>query len=174
MDETDKTVTWESQAYFMGFDWASKHHAIVVVDHQGRIILDFQISHTNEGWSHLREQLIQIAGSDSLWRVAVAIETTCGLAVEQLLTLGCTVYPINPKAAQRYRDRKAPSGTKTDRLDALSFADALRTDGHNWRQLKPQSPEIQELRLLCRDEVGLICQRTALVESSVPIIHVPV
>jgi transposase len=164
MDEKAKTVTWESQAYFMGFDWATKHHAVVVLDHQGRIILDFQISHTAEGWGHLREQLIQIAGSD-LWQVAAAIETTCGPAVEQLLELGCTVYPINPKAAQRYRDRKAPSGTKTDQLDALSFAGALRTDGHNWRQLKPQDPRIQELRLLCRDEIELIGQRTAFVNQ---------
>jgi transposase len=148
----------------MGFDWATKHHAVVVLDHQGRIILDLQISHTAEGWGHLREQLIQIAGSD-LWRVAAAIETNCGPAVEQLLELGCTVYPLNPKAAQRYRDRKAPSGTKTDQLDALSFADALRTDGHNWRRLKAQDPMIQELRLLCRDEIELIGQRTAFVNQ---------
>ena len=97
--------------------------------------------------------------------LAAAIETTCGPAVEQLLELGCTVYPLNPKSAQRYRDRKAPSGVKTDRLDALSFADALRTDGHAWRQLKPQDPRIQELRLLCRDEIELIGQRTAFVNQ---------
>jgi hypothetical protein len=50
--------------------------------------------------------------------------------VERLLDAGSSVYPLNPKAAQRYRDRKAPSGGKSDRLDARSFADALRTDGH--------------------------------------------
>jgi transposase len=164
MDEKAKTVMWESQVYFMGFDWATKHHAVVMLDSEGRVILDIKISHTADGWHHLRERLMQVAGSD-LWRVAAAIETTCGPAVEQLLELGCTVYPLNPKAAQRYRDRKAPSGTKTDHLDALSFADALRTDGHAWRQLKPQDPRIQELRLLCRDEIELIGLRTAFVNQ---------
>jgi hypothetical protein len=40
-------------------------------------------------------------------------------------------YPLNPKAARAYRDRKAPSGTKSDHLDAWSFADALRLDVSN-------------------------------------------
>jgi hypothetical protein len=38
------------------------------------------------------------------------------------------VYPLNPKSAQAYRQRKAPSGVKDDQLDAWSFADALRVD----------------------------------------------
>jgi transposase len=77
--------------------------------------------------------------------------------------MGCQVYPLNPKAAQRYRERKAPMGPKSDRMDAWSFGDALRTDGHGWRLLKSDDPLTQELRILCRDEVQLIQQRTALV-----------
>ena len=72
---------------------------------------------------------------------------------------------MNPKAATRYRDRKAPAGAKDDELDAWSFADALRTDGHGWRELAAQDPLTAELRLLCRDEVKLISQRTALVNQ---------
>jgi len=93
----------------------------------------------------------------------VSIETCSGPAVERLLALGCRVYPINPRSARAYRTRKAPSGTKDDALDAWSFADALRTDGHAWRPLTPEDPLTQQLRLLCRDEVALIGQRTALV-----------
>jgi hypothetical protein len=49
----------------------------------------------------------------------VAIETSQGPVIDQLLqTPDCTLYPLNPKAAQRYRERKAPSGTKSDHLDA--------------------------------------------------------
>ena len=77
--------------------------------------------------------------------------------------MGVTVYPMNPKAAERFRERKAPSGVKDDRLDAWSFADALRTDGHGWRPLRPEDPQTQLLRILCRDEISLIEQRTALV-----------
>jgi transposase len=79
------------------------------------------------------------------------------------LEMGCRVYPLNPKAAQRYRERKSPMGGKSDRLDAWSFGDALRTDGHGWQCLKADDPLTQELRILCRDEVQLIRQRTALV-----------
>ena len=46
---------------------------------------------------------------------------------------------------------------------AWSFADALRTDGAGWRALAPEDPATQLLRLLCRDEIALIQQRTALV-----------
>jgi transposase len=39
----------------------------------------------------------------------------------------------------------------------------LRVDGHAWRALKPDDPLTVELRLLCRDEIALIEQRTALI-----------
>ena len=72
---------------------------------------------------------------------------------------------MQPKGAKQYRQRKAPSGTKTNYLDAWSLADALRTDGHGWRPLSEQDPLVEELRWLCRDEVELIGQRTALVNQ---------
>jgi len=95
--------------------------------------------------------------------LAIAIETSSGAAVERLLDAGYSVFPINPKAAKHYRERKAPSGTKTDFVDAWSLADALRVDGHTWRALKPDDPLTVELRLLCRDEMALIEQRTAYI-----------
>jgi transposase len=78
---------------------------------------------------------------------------------------------MNPKAAERFRDRKAPSGVKDDLLDAWSFGDALRTDGRNWRPLRPEDPQTQLLRILCRDEMGLIEQRTALVHQLKQSLH---
>lgn len=161
--ETDQD-RWPRITHFMGLDWAKDHHDVVLVDSGGRIVLDLGIEHAADGWRQLHRKLADLAGDD-LSVVAVAIETSQGPAVERLLQLGCVVYPLNPKAAKSYRSRKAPSGTKTDRLDAFSFADALRTDGHGWRPLRPEDPRIQELRLLCRDEVALIGQRTALVNQ---------
>lgn len=104
-----------------------------------------------------------VAPGKELGRIGVAIETSRGPAVERLLEMGLRVHPMNPKAAERFRDRKAPSGAKDDPLDAWSFADALRTDGHDWRPLWPDDPATHELRILCRDEIGLIQERTALV-----------
>jgi len=38
-------------------------------------------------------------------------------------------------------------------------------DGQDWKALRPEEPLIKELRLLCRDEVTLIEQRTAFVNQ---------
>jgi transposase len=169
MDAKNQNI-WEQHRYYMGLDWAKQEHAIAVVDTDGRIMVETTIEHTAEGWHRLREKLIDLAGPD-LSFVAATIETNRGPAVERLLELGCVVYPINPNAAQCYRSRKTPSGSKTDRLDALSFADALRTDGHGWRPLNPEDPKTQELRLLCRDEMSLTEQRTTLVNQLQQALH---
>ena len=146
-------------AYFGGFDFAREEHHVAVVDRQGKLVLDRQLPETAAGWAGFRREV------EELKPLAVAIETNNGPAVERMLEMGVTVYPMNPKAAQRYRDRKAPSGVKDDALDAWCFADALRTDGQGWRALKPEDELTKELRILCRDEITLIGQRTALVNS---------
>ena len=98
--------------------------------------------------------------------LAVCIETSQGALIERLLqTENCAVFPINPKAGKCYCTRKAPSGVKTDFRDAWAFADALRVDGHSWKQLEASDPMMVELRLLCRDEVALIEESYALINQ---------
>jgi transposase len=150
---------WQQHRAFGALDWASEKHSVIVVDQTGKVIEDFEIEHSALGWKKFREKL-QPYGS-----IPFAIETSQGVAVEQLLEAGMLVYPLNPKSAQAYRERKAPSGVKDDRLDAWSFADALRVDGQDWKALRPEEPLIKELRLLCRDEVTLIEQRTAFINQ---------
>jgi len=155
-----KTVkTWTEITHYAGFDWARDHHDIVIVDPQGNITTEFRIAHTLAGWQQFREK-IQGYGA-----VAVAIETSQGAAIDQLLQSNVTVYPVHPLSAKRYRERKAPSGNKTDHLDAWALADALRVDGQGWSMLQPLDPLTQTLRLFCRDEMALIEHRTALVNQ---------
>jgi transposase len=150
---------WKEITHYTGFDWAKNHHQVVIVDQQGQIVAEWGFDHTAEGWAQWREKIRAYPA------LAVAIETNQGAAVEQLLQSPVTVYPINPRSAKAYRQRKTPTSNKTDRLDAWSLADALRVDGHAWRPLQPLDPIIQELRLLCRDELHLIGQRTELVNQ---------
>jgi Transposase/Transposase IS116/IS110/IS902 family len=150
---------WQQHRAFGAVDWASKKHSVIVVNEVGQVIEQFEIEHSALGWKKFREKL-QPYGS-----IPFAIETSQGTAVEQLLEAGMMVYPLNPKSAQAYRERKAPSGAKDDWLDAWSFADALRVDGQGWKTLQPEGPLIKELRLLCRDEVTLIEQRTAFIQQ---------
>jgi transposase len=152
-------TTHTELTHFAGFDWAGDHHDIIIVDASGVLVADFQIEHSAAGWRAWRQQIAPYA------KLGVALETSFGMVVEQLIDSGVTVYPVNPKSAKRYRERQHPSGTKTDRHDAWALADALRTDGHAWRALAPQDPIIEELRILCRDEVALIEERTALINQ---------
>jgi Transposase len=150
---------WQQHRAFGAVDWASEKHCVIVVDPAGKVIEEFPIEHSALGWKKFREKL-QPYGS-----IPFAIETSQGAVVEQLLEAAMVVYPLNPRSAQAYRQRKAPSGVKDDQLDAWSFADALRVDGHGWKALRPEEPLIKELRLLCRDEVTLIEQRRAFVQQ---------
>jgi transposase len=153
------TIPWNQRSHFGGLDWARDHHDLVVVDKDGALVCEHHLEHTVQGWQALGESL------RTFQPLPVAVETNQGIAVEQLLALGCEVYPVNPKSARRYRERKAPTGVKDDRRDAWSLADALRVDGHGWKALRPEDPLMVELRLLTRDEVALIAQRTALINQ---------
>lgn len=150
---------WIETTHYAGFDWARDHHDVVIVDRQGQIVAEFRIEHTLEGWQQFRDKVKPYPA------LAVAIETTQGAAVDQLLQLDCAVYPVNPLSAKSYRERKVPSGNKTDHVDGWSLAEALRIDGQHWKALQPLDPLTQQIQLLCRDEIGLIQQRTALVNQ---------
>ena len=132
--KTKPMNNWKDLTHYAGFDWAKDHHAVVIVNAEGHIVADFEFAHSLEGWKIFAEKA-------SAWpNLAVAIETSQGAAVDQLLQRKYNVYPVQPVAAQSYRQRKAPSGTKTDRLDAWGLADALRVDGQGWKQLQPMDP----------------------------------
>jgi len=170
MSSRPTTSAWQRLEAFAGFDWGHGSHHVIVLDRDGDRRLAMKFDHDAAGWERLATKLRELVGED-LSVVAVAIETRVGPAVEKLLELGCTVYPMNPKAASRYRDRKAPSGTKDDELDGWSFADAVRMDGRDWRAMAPEDPHTQQLRLMTRDESRLIQHRTALVASLREALH---
>ena len=150
---------WTQHPHFAALDWASDHHDVLVLDRAGAIVAELRFAHTAAGWAEFTAQM-QPFGPCPL-----TLETSSGPAVDQLLQRGYPLYPLAPQAAKAYRSRKAPSGTKTDRHDTWSMADALRTDGHAWRPLHPQDEATATLRALCRDEIGLIQQRTLLVNQ---------
>jgi transposase len=139
---------------------AHDHRDVVILDRSGQIVADFEIKHSAPGWQRWREQVAALGPG-----VAVCVETSQGLVIEHLLESGVSLYPVSPVSTKAYRARKAPSGNKTDRLDAWSLADALRVNGQSWKALAKEDPLVAELRLLCRDEVALIEERTALVNQ---------
>jgi hypothetical protein len=49
--------SWSKITHYAGFDWAHDHHEVVIVDRSGKIVADFQIEHTAQGWQRWREQV---------------------------------------------------------------------------------------------------------------------
>ena len=125
----------------------------------GTVVAEFRFAHSAAGWADFHKHVAPFPD------LAIAVETKQGAVIEKLLGLGCCVFPVHPPRAKAYRQRQAPSGNKTDRVDAWSLGDALRLDGHQWKQLVEQAPLLKELRLLCRDEVALIRDRTACISQ---------
>ena len=48
--------SWWQRTAFVGFDWASDHHDVVVVNQRGRVVEDFRFDDTAKGWQWLIEK----------------------------------------------------------------------------------------------------------------------
>ena len=93
---------WNEITHYAGFDWAKDHHDIVIVDRQGAIVAEFQIKHSQDGWKAFREKIKAYPA------LALAIETSQGAAIDQLLQCDCTVYPLNPLRRQTVSRAQKP------------------------------------------------------------------
>jgi transposase len=80
--------------------------------------------------------------------------------VDFLLDHGVEVYPVNPKAVDRVRDRYRMSGSKSDAFDAYMLAEFLRTDQAHLKALRPSSEKAQELKMLSRDQRRVVRHKT--------------
>jgi transposase len=142
--------------HFAGLDWASRTHAVCIIDLQGRVIDRFEVAHDAAGLAELSKRLGRFAP------IAVAIERPTGLIVDALVEAGHSVFPIHPNAVKAMRPRYRSHGGKSDASDAYLLADALRTDGHRFRALAPQSDAIRALRALVRGRDDLVATRVEL------------
>ena len=93
-------TTWNELMHFAGLDWAGDHHDVAVVEGTGQVVAEFRCAHRAAGWAEFRKQMTAYPA----W--GVALETRSGAAVEELLQSKGTVFPVQPKAAARYRERK--------------------------------------------------------------------
>lgn len=135
--------------YYLGVDWADEFHKIWISDPHGNKVAEMKVDETVEGRSDFGRWLNERkANGVELW---AAIEKPHGRIVDFLLDHGVVVYPINPKALDRARDRFRMSQSKSDPFDAYVLAEFLRTDHPHLRALEPNSEQAQELKMLTRD-----------------------
>lgn len=141
---------------FAGLDWASRTHAVCVIDARASVRSEFEVDHDAAGLAELCRRL-KAAHVD-----AVAIERPSGVVVDALLEAGLQVVPIHPNVVKATRPRYRSHGGKSDASDAYLLADVLRTDGHRFTPLTPQSDEIRALRALVRGRDDLVATRVQL------------
>lgn len=141
---------------YAGVDWATDAHAVCVVDGGGEVIVEFDVAHTAEGLAELCSR-VERAGAER-----VAIERPDGPVVDALLEAGLEVVVVSSRSVKALRERYGTSGNKSDRSDAYVLADCLRTDGHRWPSLEPDSPATVTLRTHVRARKDLVETRVAV------------
>jgi len=141
---------------YAGLDWASQTHAVCVIDEHGSVHLQFEVNHDAAGLAELCRRLRSVAVT------GVAIERPSGLIVDALVEAGFSVVPIHPNVVKATRPRYRSHGGKSDASDAYLLADLLRTDGHRFKPLAPQSDDIRALRALVRGRDDLVATRVQL------------
>jgi len=144
----------------LGIDWARCKHDLTLMQQDGQVIHRMQVTHDAAGLQQIAAAIAEYEPEPA--NVRVAIEMHDGALLAWLLNQGYTVYGINPKSAQRARDRYRPAGGKDDASDAFILADMLRTDRGSLRAIQPDSDATLELRSLVELRASRVHERTAL------------
>ena len=148
--------------WYAGIDWADQHHDALVIDETGRKLGSLRVEHSPQGMEKLNAFLEQMVGAASKEQMACILETTHGWLIASLLEAGWPVYPVNPRTVDQ---RRGASGAKTDRIDAYLLAKTGRADLADLHRLTPDNETITELKVLTRDQDGLIRMQTRLVNQ---------
>jgi len=149
--------------YYLGVDWADEFHQVWVSAAEGKKVAEMTIEQSMKGLSEFGRWLHERKAEDiELW---AAIEKPQGRIVDFLLDHAVVVYPVNPKALDRARDRFRMSQSKSDSFDAYVLAEFLRTDHVHLRALQPDSEQAQELKMLTRDHHRLGRHKTRLLNQ---------
>src|SRR5215472_8922766 len=151
-------------ATYCGIDWAEGHHDIALIDGDGKLVAKRRIAESIDGFAELTAMLAA-AGDSAEQPIPVAIETPHGLLVAVLRATGRPIYPINPLAVARYRERTSVSGKKSDHVDAMALANILRTDAHLHRTLPEDSALARSITVLARAYQDAVWRRTKLVQE---------
>jgi transposase len=146
---------------FVGIDWGSVTHRVVAIDAAGKQVREWTVEHSGAALTAFAEQLVAMVDGAAA-RCHVALEVTTGPLVEVLLDRGLTVFAINPKQSDRFRDRYAPSGAKDDRRDALVAASAVRTDAAHLTRLSASDRRTVTLRATLRLREELVLDKSRL------------
>lgn len=146
---------------FVGDDWAEDHHDVEVQDDSGRRLKTARLPEGVAGMARLHELVAGLLPADAEpSQVLVCIETDRGPWVRALVTVGYQVFGVNPKQAARHREMLSLSGAKSDKADARTLADMVRTRRRQLRQVAADSAQAEAVKVVARAHQSLIWERT--------------
>lgn len=144
---------------YVGIDWGRSTHHVSVLDPQGRELHRGAVAHNAAALAEPAQTLRGLEPDPA--QVRVGVEQHDGALLHWLLAQGYALYPLNPKSAERARDRYRPAGGKDDRRDAFILADIVRTDGGALRRLEPPDQRGEELLSRLHERDHLVRAKTA-------------
>jgi transposase len=146
---------------FVGDDWAEDHHDVEVQDEHGRAMRTARLPEGVDGIARFHDLVARFLPADAdPSQVLVCIETDRGPWVRALIAAGYQVYGVNPKQAARHRELLSLSGAKSDKADAHTLADMVRTRRHQLRQVAADSDIAEAVKVVARAHQTLIWERT--------------
>ncbi len=143
----------------VGLDWSRSKHDFLIMDMQGKVIERGAVAHNANALEELAASVERHVSS--VKQVHVGLELNNGALLAWLVVKGYSVFGIQPKSAQRFRDIYRPSGSKDDRIDAFVLAEFVRVNKSRLRSWCPPSKITLQLRELLRWREELVQQRTA-------------
>ena len=130
---------------YIGIDWSTKKHDIVILNEAGAIIARLTIPHQAAGFQQLdvtRQELAVTAGD-----CFVGLETAHNVLIDYLWGRGYhQVFVIPPTVVKSSRGRYGSSGARSDQMDAQLLADILRTDRARLQPWRPDSLLTRQIR----------------------------
>jgi hypothetical protein len=101
---------------------------IEIEDEAGRVLARRRLPEGLAGITALHELVAEhLDPAAEPDQVQLGIETERGPWVQALLAAGYVVFAINPLQVARYRERRSPSGAKSDPGDAHLLAEFVKT-----------------------------------------------
>jgi len=130
---------------YIGIDWSSKKHDVVITDEAGKRISAGVMEHKQNGFTKLDQMRKQLGVTQD--ECVIGLETAHTILIDYLWQSGYEqLRVIHPNIVNKSRERYRQSGAYDDQSDAFVISDLLRTDGHRFAPWHPGSPLLQEMR----------------------------
>lgn len=143
---------------FIGLDWADRKHDVCY--HDGNKYINKIISSKPE---HMHDWLNELHQQFKGKKLIITYESGNIRLLNQLCQYDFVLQvAITPQQVKRYRDAFSPSGAKDDPTDAKLIIDLIQRHSDNFNILKPESPEIRELKDLVEFRRKQIAQRVKI------------